>query len=80
MLTGKVRLDGKTVIVTGANTRIGIETAIDLANWGATVVLWCRNLDKSIPALEKAKKENWSNDIVLMRLDLSLLKSVRESA
>ena len=39
MLTGKVRLDGKTVIVTGANTRIGIETAIDLANWGATVVL-----------------------------------------
>ena len=80
MCTSKVRLDGKIVIVTGANTGIGIQTVIDLARRGATVIMACRNLDKSKPALEKAKKESGSNDIVLMRLDLSSLKSVREFA
>ena len=80
MCTSKVRLDGKIVIVTGANTGIGIQTVIDLARRGATVIMACRNLDKSTPALEKAKKESGSNDIVLMKLDLSSLKSVREFA
>ena len=64
MCTSKVRLDGKIVIVTGANTGIGIQTVIDLARRGATVIMACRNLDKSKPALEKAKKESGSNDIV----------------
>ena len=74
------RLDEKIVVVTGANTGIGIHTVIDLARRGATVIMACRNLDKSKPALEKAKKESGSNDIVLMKLDLSSLKSVREFA
>ena len=80
MCTSKVRLDGKVVIVTGANTGLGLSTVIDLARRGATVVMACRNMSKGEKALEHAKKESGSKDIVLMKLDLSSLKSVREFA
>ena len=80
MCTSKVRLDGKVVIVTGANTGVGLCTVIDLARRGAIVIMACRNMNKGEQALEQAKKESGSKDLVLLKLDLSSLKSVRDFA
>ena len=49
----KKRLDGKTIIITGANTGIGKETALDLALRGGRVILACRDLIKATVARGK---------------------------
>nr|CAD7456378.1 unnamed protein product [Timema tahoe] len=47
-------MERKTVIVTGANSGIGKETARDLARRGARVILACRNIDKANTARDGA--------------------------
>ncbi|XP_013412744.1 retinol dehydrogenase 13 [Lingula anatina] len=75
------RLDGKTVVITGANTGIGKETAIDLAKRGARVILACRDMKKGQQALEEVSNVSESpNSVVLHHLDLASLKSVRKCA
>lgn len=51
--TSTKKLNGKTVIITGANTGVGKETALDLAQRGARIILACRNMKKASEAQSK---------------------------
>lgn len=73
------RLDGKTVVITGANTGIGKVTALDLSKRGAKVVMLCRNVEKAEEAAEEIRKST-EGEVVVHKLDLASLASVRECA
>jgi len=73
------RLDGKTVVITGANTGIGKVTALDLSKRGAKVVMLCRNVEKAEAAAEEIRKAT-EGEVVVHKLDLASLASVRECA
>jgi len=70
-------LDGKVFVVTGANSGIGYESSLALAEKGATVVMACRNAEKAQQAMEKIKTAVPSAKVETMQLDLASLKSVR---
>lgn len=48
--------NGKTVIVTGANTGLGYETALALYEKGADVVVACRDMEKAEGAIGRMKE------------------------
>ena len=74
------KLDGKLVVITGANTGIGKETVIDLAKRGARVIMCCRDLTKAEEAAKDIRKSSGSDLVEIMHLDLASLKSVRKCA
>ncbi|XP_030623304.1 retinol dehydrogenase 12, like [Chanos chanos] len=75
-----VKLDGKTVIITGANTGIGKETAVDLAKRGARIIMACRDMEKASAALKEVIELSGNQNVVTRKLDLSDSKSIREFA
>lgn len=52
----RAKMDGKTVLITGANGGIGRETAKDIAKRGARLILACRNLDAANKVKGKIKQ------------------------
>lgn len=71
---------GRTAVVTGANTGLGLETAAALAAHGARVVLAVRNLEKGKQAVDRITTATPGADVGLQELDLGSLASVREAA
>lgn len=72
--------DGKTFIVTGANTGIGFEVASALAARGARVVLACRNQAKAEEAMARIGAKATGADLGFLPLDQADLASVRAAA
>ncbi len=75
-----MNLSGKTVIVTGSNTGIGYETALDLYQKGAKVIVACRNEEKAFNAIERMKAEGGTGGLVYRHLDLASLRAVKDFA
>jgi len=71
---------GKVAIVTGANSGLGYQTALELARKGATVVLAARNEQKGEAALDRLRAEVPDADAQLRVLDVSDLDSVQRFA
>ncbi|KAE8991934.1 hypothetical protein PR003_g21987 [Phytophthora rubi] len=74
---------GKVAIVTGANSGLGYETALQLASKGAHVVLACRSEERGREAETKLRDalsvlSSTAGDVEFIRLDLGDLSSVRE--
>jgi NAD(P)-dependent dehydrogenase (short-subunit alcohol dehydrogenase family) len=71
---------GRTAIVTGANSGLGLVTARELARAGASVVMACRNLDKGHAAVDEVRAAVPDAQVQLDELDLASLASVRAFA
>ncbi len=69
-----VRIDGKTCLITGANSGLGKAAAAELARRGANMILACR--PGHTKTCDEIKKLSGSRNIEMMEVDLSDLRSV----
>jgi NAD(P)-dependent dehydrogenase (short-subunit alcohol dehydrogenase family) len=73
-LTDEDRADGRTVMITGANSGLGFAMAVEFARRGARVIMACRS---AIPESgEKAKKLSGSESIEMRYVDLSKIETI----
>lgn len=71
------RIDGKVVVITGANTGIGKETALELAKRGGKIYMACRDLKKAERACQEIKEVTGNQNVFVRSLDLSSFDSIR---
>ena len=69
-------LSGKHVLITGANSGIGLAAALDLAKMGANIHIACRNRERGNDAIEQIKAVATGNPPELHILDLAQSTSV----
>lgn len=69
---------GKRILITGANSGIGLEAAKVLAAKGAQVILACRNEAKALQAMADIRQHTPKASLHFLPLDLSSLQSVRD--
>jgi NAD(P)-dependent dehydrogenase (short-subunit alcohol dehydrogenase family) len=73
-------LTGKVIIVTGANSGIGYEAALELARKGGRTILACRSMDKAQAALNQIEAQVPNAPAEIMQLDLTSQASIRTFA
>lgn len=77
-----VDLTGKVAIITGGNSGIGLQIALDIARQGATVYLACRNVSKAEEAVSQIVSQVPASQgrIKSLALDTSSFDSLRAFA
>jgi retinol dehydrogenase-12 len=73
-------MKGKTVLVTGSSSGIGLETAKVLAQQGAEIILVARNEDKLKEAVAAIKAATGNDKLKYYTADFSSQKSIRDLA
>lgn len=73
-------LAGRRVVITGANSGLGLQTAVALARKGAQVVLACRHEQRGLDAQHHVRSLSGRDDVEMRVLDLASLASVRAFA
>ncbi len=73
-------LTGRRAVITGANSGLGLQTAVALARKGAAVVLACRDGQRGRDAEQKVRSLTGSDQVEMRLLDLASLDSVRAFA
>lgn len=71
---------GRTALVTGANSGLGLHTTIALARRGARVLMACRDAGRAEAAVRRVRREAPGASIELVTLDLASLASVEAAA
>ncbi|WP_375586853.1 oxidoreductase [Flagellimonas aurea] len=69
---------GKTILITGANSGLGLEASKVLSSKGAHVIMTARNLKSGNEAISLIKKKNADAKLDLMHLDLSDFASIHK--
>lgn len=73
-------LRGRRILVTGANSGIGLGAVELLASKGATVIMACRTPEKAEKAAERVRAFAPGAELEITQLDLASLDSVRRCA
>jgi NAD(P)-dependent dehydrogenase (short-subunit alcohol dehydrogenase family) len=73
-------MNKSVAIVTGANRGLGREITVELAKKGFSVVMACRNIQKSLPVRDEIRTLSGNDDIDILELDLADFNSVRNFA
>jgi len=73
-------MTGKTVVITGANSGIGLETAVALARAGAKTVITARDRTRGETAVTDIRARSGRDDVELVHFDLGSIASVRQGA
>ncbi|OBH10426.1 hypothetical protein A5695_22175 [Mycobacterium sp. E1747] len=72
---------GKTALITGANSGVGLQVAIGLARKGARVLMGCRNHERAVAALAEIRAAARSGpQPEIVPLDLADLRSIASAA
>jgi len=75
-----ISLDGRVVVITGANSGLGKEVATYSAAKGAKVYMLCRTKNKAEAAREEIIKATGNDKVEIVLVDVSELEQIRNAA